>query len=82
MTTVILTLIFILLVSIGYRLLVVKFNYDPAEEFAIGFHTGDVRMATIGFIKVLIITLLLAALLRYSLLAILELAIIVVSAFE
>lgn len=82
MTTVVLTVIFILLLNIGYRRLVFKFNYDPAEEFAIGVLTGDAKKAIVALVEVLIITLLLAALLRYSLLAILELAMIVVSAFE
>ena len=77
MIIIIFSLIFLLVLNILYKKVTAKFNYDPAEECAIGLATGDTRMATIGLIKTAIVTMLLAALIKYSLLAVIELAIVI-----
>ena len=77
MTDIIFLVIFMVLIAIVYWDLCARFNYNPAIEFVIGVQMGDYKLATLKLLEVAVLTFLIAAGIKYSLLAIIEFLIFV-----
>ena len=68
---------FTVLIAIVYWGLCTRFKYNPAIEFGMGVQTGDYKLATVKLLEMWILTFLIGAGIKYSLLAILEFLIFV-----
>lgn len=77
MSVILLYVCWVAAISVGYRAVCAKFKYDPAVEFAMGFHTGDYKLASLKFLEIVVINFLVATGIKYSLLAVLEFLIFV-----
>lgn len=77
MSEILLYVCWVAVICMVYRVVCAKFKYDPAVEFAMGFHTGDYKLASIKFLEIAVINFLVAAGIKYSLLAALEFLIFV-----
>lgn len=77
MTDIIFLVIFMALIAIVYWNLCARFNYNPAIEFAIGVQMSDYKLATLKLLEVAVLNFLIAAGIKYSLLAVLEFLIFV-----
>ena len=82
MTSLILLAAMIVLVCGLYYRLARRYRYDPGLDFAIGVRTGDYKLAATKFLELFIINGLIVLLVRYSLLAVLELALAIANLFE
>lgn len=77
MSEILLCVCWVAVICMVYRVVCAKFKYDPVVEFAMGFHTGDYKLASFKFLEIAVITFLVAAGIKYSLLAVLEFLIFV-----
>ena len=77
MTEIIFYGVFTVLIAIVYWGLCTRFKYNPAIEFGAGVQMGDYKLATVKLLEIWILTFLIGAGIKYSLLAVLEFLIFV-----